>query len=80
MTTVLGWAGGDQAEAVVGQQVAEGRGDPVVVEADVEEPGAGDLGLAGDRGQVDGGGHLLRRGRGASCPVALASAMQPLAW
>ena len=38
--------------------------DPVVVQADVEEAGAGDLGRAGDRGEVDAAAISWARSRG----------------
>ncbi len=75
----LGPGGSGQAEAIVSEEVAQGLGDPGVVQADIEEPRAGDLGRAGHGGQVDLAGQLLRKIAGFA-PVALASAMQPLAW
>ena len=76
----LGAARGVQAEALVGQQVPQCRGDPVVVQADVEEPGAGDLGRAGDGSQVDTASAISAASSRGLRPMALARAMQPLAW
>ena len=46
------------------EQIAQAVRDPGVVQADVEEAGAGDLGRAGERLQVDGVGDLAARSRG----------------
>ena len=58
ITTVRGCAGGTMPGNLVAEQIAQAAGDPVVVQPDVEEAGPGDLGRAGDRGQIDGGGDL----------------------
>ena len=55
------------------------RGDPVVIQTQVQETGAGHLGRAGDRGQIDASARFPGPGRAGFWPSALASAMQPLA-
>ncbi len=54
----VGRFGRFHAQAIVTQQVAQRRGDPAVIEPDVEEPGPGDLGGAGHRREVDRAGDL----------------------
>ncbi len=49
ITTVLTRLRRGQAEVLVDEEVAEARGDPGIVQPDVEEPGPGDLGRSGDR-------------------------------
>ena len=79
ITTVRGCAGGTMPGKPAAEQIGQAVRDPVVVQPDVQEAGAGDLGRARQRCQINGGGDLGGQVAGVDLH-ALARAMQPLAW